>query len=165
MTQTISADEPVRQRSSEATLLALASILAATSLAAGLGALISGGEADPWYAALNKAPGNPPGFVFGIVWPVLYGMMAISAFIAWRAGARLGVYMLQLALNLAWSFLFFDLHMALPGLIDIIVLWALVFWMTRRYYRHSRLAGLLLVPYLLWLSFAAYLNAWVVFAN
>lgn len=165
MTQTMSIPEPERQRSSEATLLALAAILAATSLVAGLGALISGGEADPWYAALNKAPGNPPGFVFGIVWPILYAMMAISAFLAWRAGARLGIYMLQLAVNLAWSYLFFELHMALPALIDIIVLLGLVLWMTRGFYRQSRLAGLLLVPYILWLSFATYLNAWVVFAN
>jgi len=165
MSQSISIDPSPCQRSPEATLLALAAILAATSLAAGLGALISGGEADPWYAALNKAPGNPPSFVFGIVWPALYTLMAISAFMAWRAGARLGVFMLQLVFNLAWSYLFFDLHLALPALIDLVVLWALVVWMTLGFHAHSRIAALLQLPYLLWLSFAGYLNAWVVFAN
>ncbi|OYW43278.1 MAG: hypothetical protein B7Z38_02170 [Rhodobacterales bacterium 12-64-8] len=154
-----------RRRSPETTLLALGAILLATSLAAGLGALVSGGEADPWYAALNKAPGNPPGFLFGIVWPVLYALMATSAFIAWRAGAKLGVFMLQLALNLAWSYLFFDLRLPLPALIDLLVLWGLVAWMIAGFHAHSPLAAMLQVPYILWLSFAAYLNAWVVFAN
>lgn len=165
MTQTPSIADPQAKRSPEATLLALGAILLATSLAAGLGALVSGGEADPWYAALNKAPGNPPGFLFGIVWPVLYALMATSAFIAWRAGARLGVFMLQLVLNLAWSYLFFKLHLPLPALIDLLVLWGLVAWMIAGFHRHSRLAAMLQIPYILWLSFAAYLNAWVVFAN
>ena len=102
MTADASITELRATRSPEATLLALGAILLATSLAAGLGALVSGGEADPWYAALNKAPGNPPGFLFGIVWPILYVLMAVGAFMAWRAGAKLGVFMLQLALNLAW---------------------------------------------------------------
>jgi benzodiazapine receptor len=165
MAHSITLDPPENQRSPEATMFALAAILVATSLVAGLGALASGGESDPWYAALDKAPGTPPGFVFGIVWPILYALMAVSAFMAWRGGARLGLFAAQLVVNLAWSYLFFYFHQPIPALIDIVVLWVLVFMMIRQFGRHSRLAGMLQVPYLLWLSFATYLNAWVVFAT
>jgi benzodiazapine receptor len=165
MAHSITLDPPQNQRSPEASMFALVIILVATSLVAGLGALASAGEADPWYAALNKAPGTPPGFVFGIVWPMLYAAMAVSAFMAWRGGARLGLFMLQLAVNLAWSYLFFYFHQPIPALVDIVVLWVLVFMMIRQFGRHSRLAGMLQVPYLLWLTFATYLNGWVVFAN
>lgn len=165
MTSSISIEFRASRRSPEATLLALAVILAATSLTAGLGALTSGGESDPWYAALNKAPGNPPGFVFGLVWPALYALMAAGSFLAWRAGANLGLYFLQLGVNLGWSYLFFYFHQPVIALIDLVVLWVLVFAMIRRFRAHSPLAGWLQAPYLAWLSFAAYLNAWVVIAN
>lgn len=165
MTDAIPLPETAGKRTPEATMLALAAILAMTSLVAGLGALTSGGEADPWYAALNKAPGNPPGFVFGIVWPMLYALMAVGAFNALRAGARLWLFFVQLAVNFAWSYLFFEFHQPLIALIDIAILWVLVFLMIRQFHRHSPIAGWLQAPYLAWLSFAAYLNAWVVFAN
>ncbi len=157
--------EPAGKRTPEATFLALALILAATSLVAGLGALSSGGEADPWYTALNKAPGNPPGFVFGIVWPILYALMAVGAFMAWRAGARLGLFFVQLVLNFTWSFLFFEFHQPLAALVNLLALWVLVFTMIRQFHRASPVAAWMQAPYLAWLSFAAYLNAWVVFAN
>ncbi len=165
MTDAIPLSEPSAKRTPEAAMLALVAILAATGLVAGLGALTSGGEADPWYAALNKAPGNPPGFVFGIVWPMLYALMAVGAFMAWRAGAHLGLFFLQLFVNFGWSYLFFAFHQPLIALIDIAILWVLVFLMIQQFRRHSPLAGWLQTPYLAWLSFAAYLNAWVVFAN
>lgn len=160
------------ERPVEATVLAFIAIIAATALVAALGALASAGEADPWYAALNKAPGTPPGFVFGIVWPTLYTLMAIGACIAWRAGggwkgadSALGLYFLQLAANLGWSYLFFRYHLAAAALIDIAALWVLVFMMTREFHRHSRVAAMLQYPYLAWLTYAAYLNTWVVAAN
>jgi tryptophan-rich sensory protein len=160
------------ERPVEATILAFIAIFAATSLVAALGALASAGEADPWYAALNKAPGTPPGFVFGIVWPALYTLMVIGACMVWRAGgtwkgadSALGLYFLQLVANLGWSYLFFRYHLAAAALIDIAALWVLVFMMTREFHRHSRIAAMLQYPYLAWLTFAAYLNVWVVAAN
>lgn len=165
MAHSVTLAPPPTVRSPEATMLALATILAVTSLVAGLGALTSGGEADPWYAALDKAPGTPPGYVFGLVWPLLYALMALGAFVAWRGGARLGLYMAQLIVNLAWSYLFFSLHQPLPALIDLIVLWGLAFLMIRQFGRHNRIAGAMQLPYLGWLTFAGYLNVWVVFAN
>lgn len=156
----------------EATILAFIAIFVATALVAALGALASAGDADPWYAALNKAPGTPPGFVFGIVWPTLYTLMAIGACRVWlsgggwkRADSALGLYFLQLVANLGWSYLFFRYHLAAAALIDIAALWVLAFMMTREFHRHSPVAAMLQYPYLVWLTFAAYLNTWVVFAN
>ena len=165
--QAAQAERPV-----EATVLAFIAIIGATALVAALGALASAGEADPWYATLDKAPGTPPGFVFGIVWPTLYTLMVIGACLVWRAGgtwkradSALGLYFLQLVANLGWSYLFFRYHLAAAALIDIAALWVLVFMMTREFQRHSKVAAMMQYPYLAWLSFAAYLNAWVVVAN
>ena len=160
------------ERPVEATVLAFIAILGATALVAALGGLVSGSEADPWYTALNKAPGNPPAFLFGIVWPALYTLMAIGACMVWRAAGSfkkaegaLGFFFLQLAPNLAWSFLFFKYHLATAALIDIAALLVLVVMMTREFHRHSRVAAWMQAPYIAWLAFATYLNAWVVFAN
>ncbi len=156
----------------EARILALFAIIAATTLVAALGGLISGGESDEWYVALNKAPGTPPGIVFAIVWPALYSLMVISAALVWNAAgdwrtadSALGVFFVQLAANLGWSALFFHLHQPLAALIDLCVLCILVVVMIREYAGFSRIAAQLQTPYLLWLGFAFYLNAWVVFAN
>lgn len=165
MTSSTTAPSGAQLRSPAATMAALGAILLATSLAAGLGASASGGEADPWYAALHKAPGNPPGYVFGLVWPVLYGLMAVGAFMAWLKGARLHLYFLQLTVNLLWSYLFFRFHLPLVALLDLAILWVIVFLMIRQFRRHSPIASWLQAPYLAWLSFAGYLNAWIVFAN
>lgn len=156
----------------EARILAIFAIVAATSLVAALGGLISGGEQDEWYRALNKAPGTPPGFVFAVVWPLLYSLMTIGAALVWnaagswrRADQALGVYFVQLAANLGWSALFFQLHQPLAALINLCVLWVLVAIMIREFAPFSRVGAQLQVPYLLWVSFAFYLNAWVVAAN
>jgi len=161
------ADRPV-----EATVLAFIAIIAATALVAALGGLVAARDADPWYQALSKAPGTPPGFVFGVVWPTLYTLMAIGACMVWRsagswkrADMALGLFFWQLLPNLGWSFLFFRYHLPLLALIDIVILLVMVALMTREFHRHSVVAAQLQYPYLVWLTFAAYLNAWVVFAN
>jgi translocator protein len=156
----------------EMTVIAFVAIIAATALVAALGGLVSSGQDDPWYAALNKAPGTPPGYVFGIAWPIIYTLMAVGACIVWRtagswkkADGALGIFFLQLLPNLAWTFFFFYYHLALLALIDIAILWLLVALMIKRFGKHSKVAAQLQWPYLAWLTFATYLNAWVVFAN
>jgi translocator protein len=156
----------------ETTVLAFAGIIGATALVAALGGLSSSGSADPWYIALDKAPGNPPGFLFGIVWPALYTLMAIGACLVWqatgswkRSDGALGLFFAQLVPNLAWSLLFFRLHQPLLALIDLAILWILVALMIREFHRHSPVAAMLQYPYLVWVTFAAYLNAWIVVAN
>jgi benzodiazapine receptor len=147
-------------------------IILFTAAVAGLGAVVSGGSDDPWYAALEKAPYNPPDIAFAIVWPALYALMAIGAILVrlkagsfGLASAALGIYFTQLAVNLSWSWLFFAFQAPLIALIIIGVLWLLIVLMIRAFARRSLIAAVLQVPYLLWVSFAAYLNAWIVYAN
>lgn len=156
----------------EERVAAWAAIVTATVLVAVLGALVSGGDVDPWYRSLTKAPGSPPGLAFGIVWPMLYALMALGACLTWNAAGSwreaddaMGVYFVQLIANLGWSVLFFRWHAPMAALFDIAALWVLVMVMMASFHRRSPLAAQLQIPYLLWLTFAAYLNAWVAFAN
>ena len=119
-----------------------------------------------WYAGLRKPPFNPPDWVFGPVWTTLYIMMGISAFLVWRKGLEnkpvrivLVCYIVQLALNAIWTPLFFGLHSPLLGLIDIVLLLNAVIVTIFAFSKISRPAGLLLIPYLVWVSFATVLNA------
>lgn len=156
----------------ELTILVFIGIIAAACLTAALGALVSPGAMDPWYQTLNRAPGNPPGYVFGAVWPALYTLMAVGASRVWlkadnwrKSDTPLGLYFLQLIVNLGWSVLFFHFHLPVAALIDISALWILTLLMIIEFNRISPVASQLQYPYLAWLTFAAYLNAWVVFAN
>lgn len=118
-----------------------------------------------WYAALEKPSWNPPSWVFGPVWSVLYVMMAVAAWRVWRIGGwkerscELGVYLMQLALNAAWTPLFFGLQRPGLALVDIVMLMAAAGWTACLFKRVDRIAAWLLVPYLGWLSFATLLNA------
>ena len=117
-----------------------------------------------WYAALSKPAWNPPNAIFAPVWSVLYGLMAVAAWLVWRragfsgAGAALGLFAVQLILNALWSYLFFGRHQ--PGLAfgDIVVLWVAILSVVLLFLRVDRVAGALLLPYLAWVGFAAYLN-------
>ena len=115
-----------------------------------------------WYPTLVKPPFNPPSWVFGPVWTVLYVMIAVSAWLVWRAqprfGLPLGLWSAQLALNTIWSWLFFGLER--PGLaaVDIIVLLGTIVATAYAFVRVSRLAAVMLLPYALWVGFATALN-------
>ena len=117
-----------------------------------------------WYRGLNKPSFNPPGWVFGPVWTVLYTMMAVAAFLVWRkagfAGAQtaLGLFLVQLALNGLWSWLFFGLQRPDLALIDIIALWFAILGTILAFRVHSKPAFILLLPYIAWVSFASVLN-------
>ena len=118
-----------------------------------------------WYANLNKPFFNPPGWVFGPVWTVLYILMAVSAGLVWQKGlaerkvrAAMGLYLAQLILNAIWTPLFFGLEMPLPAFIDIVLLWAAIVFTILAFLRVSKIAGVLMVPYLVWTTFAAVLN-------
>lgn len=118
-----------------------------------------------WYEALNKPSFTPPGWVFGPAWTVLYIMMAAAAIIIFRQGwnsegVRLGLllFAIQLALNLSWSPVFFGLHEITWSVVIIIALWLAIGATTIVFFRISTLAGLLFVPYWLWVSFASVLN-------
>jgi translocator protein len=135
--------------------------LAVTFAAAAIGARFL---PDAWYQRLNKPTWNPPNWIFAPVWTVLYLLMAAAAWLVWRryglAGAvlPLSLFVLQLALNSAWTWLFFGLHRPQEALLDIGLLWAVVLATVITFWGLEPLAGALLVPYLLWVSFAGALN-------
>ena len=126
--------------------------------------LPSGGDRS-WYDTLNKPTITPPSWLFGVVWPILYAIMAVAAVLVFRArsgGAdvrgALVAFGIQLVLNLAWSPVFFGLQQIGWALALIIVLWVLIVVTTVLFFRVSTVAGVLMAPYLLWVSFASVLN-------
>ena len=142
-------------------LIALAVPLAVGGLA---GYATSSGVAT-WYPTLAKPSFNPPAWVFGPVWTVLYLMMGVAAYLVWRigtgtAGVRLAlaVFLLQLVLNGLWSLLFFGLRSPGLALVDIALLWVAIGAAVWLFWRVVPAAGLLLLPYWAWVSFAAVLN-------
>ncbi len=143
----------------------------AVPLVAGLvGSLFTIPSIPTWYAQLAKPAFTPPSWVFGPVWTVLYVLMGIAFFLVWQknfkgAGrnAAIGAYALQLALNVLWSIVFFGMHSPLAGLVVIALLWVSIAATIAVFSRVSKAAAWLLLPYLLWVSFASLLNysVWV----
>lgn len=145
-------------------VVAFLSILIVCLGVAGLGGYWTAQSVGDWYAGLEKAPWNPPAWVFGPVWTTLYICMALAAFLVWRregfrrARTALTLFGVQLLFNLAWSGLFFGLRSPGAALVDILLLWLAIFATWRAFRRISPVAGWLLVPYLLWVSYAVTLN-------
>ena len=139
-------------------------LVIAVILAAMIGSLASTqASSDLWYLSLNKSELNPPSYVFGIVWPILYVLMMISAYLAYKKIYE--IFLIQLAFNAAWSWLFLRFQMPLISLIDIYLLVALNLYITALMYRENKLAFILFIPYVLWISFASYLNLFIVINN
>ena len=142
-------------------MLGLIGWLVACFGAAALGGLFMPGE---WYAGLKKPSWNPPGWVFGPVWSALYAMMAVAAWLVWKRGGiaaqrgPLGLFLVQLALNAAWTPLFFGLHWPGVAFAEIVLLWLAIAATLAAFRRTSPAAAWLLAPYLAWVSFAAALN-------
>jgi tryptophan-rich sensory protein len=144
--------------------LILAAFLACCFVAAGVGAAVTTPGLDDWYVALQKPSWTPPNWVFSPVWSVLYVLMAVAAWLVWRqrgwsrAGGELSLFGGQLFLNVLWSWLFFGLRNPAAAFGEIVVLWAVIAATLVAFWRVSALAGGLLVPYFVWVSFAAILN-------
>ena len=135
--------------------------LAVTFGAAYIGSRFS---VDEWYRALSKPSWNPPNWLFGPVWSLLYLLMAVSVWLVWKeegfqaAIIPLGIFLLQLVLNAAWSWLFFGLHKMGIAFTEILTLWAAILLCIILFWRIIPISGILLLPYLLWVTFAAVLN-------
>ena len=115
---------------------------------------------DGWYAK-RKTSLTPPNIVFPIAWTLLYALISMSMYLAYTSGAPWIVhttYLVNLALNCGWSFLFFTLHKAWLSCAEILVIWASIIVMIMEVWPYSELAGKLLIPYFLWVSFAVILN-------
>ncbi len=146
-------------------LRALISAIVVCEGAGGVGALVTGPAVRTWYPGLRKPAFNPPSWIFAPVLTVLYLLMGVSLFLTWRrrslearAAPALRIFTLQLLLNALWSMLFFGLKSPRFAFMDIVILWAAIILTIRAMYRVSRVGALLLLPYLVWVSFAGLLN-------
>lgn len=121
-------------------------------------------DAGPFYTQLVRPDWAPPPWIFGPVWMGLYALMGVAAWLVWRVGgfraakSALILFLVQLALNALWSWLFFGWHRGALAFVDILLLWVLIVATIIAFWRIRPLAGALLVPYLLWVSFASVLN-------
>ena len=132
------------------------------AFAAGAVGAVASVDAASFYAQLSKPAWAPPAGVFGPVWSALYALMGIAAWLVWRSpgikGIALGLFGAQLAANALWSWLFFAWHRGALAAVEVLVLLALIAATTAAFWRTSRLAALLFVPYLLWVAFASVLT-------
>jgi tryptophan-rich sensory protein len=153
--------------------LSLGTAILLPLLAGGGGAIVTNSSVSTWYRTLKKPSWNPPAWVFGPVWTLLYLMMGAASWLVWREGSiRKGAvdhalkwYGLQLSFNFIWSFIFFGLRRIGLGLIDLVALWGALLTCLVKFGRIRALAGWLLVPYFLWVSFALTLNAAIWWLN
>lgn len=149
----------------------LVGLLLLCALVAGVGGVVTVGAVRTWYPRLRKPSWNPPASLFGPVWSVLYLVMAIAAWLVWRARdvadvtTALGLFGLQLALNLLWSVLFFGLRRPAWALGEIVLLWLSIAATIAAFWDRDPIAGALLLPYLLWVTFAAVLNGAILRLN
>lgn len=135
-----------------------------------LGVIFTAPEINSWYENLNKPFFNPPGWIFGPVWTVLYILMGISLYLVWQKRDSLGErifdwWWIQLALNVLWSVIFFGWHLPLLALIEIGFLWWSIRKTMKSFVEVGRAPVRLLIPYLAWVSFAAILNTAIVWLN
>ncbi|MBL7760771.1 MAG: tryptophan-rich sensory protein [Sediminibacterium sp.] len=130
-----------------------------------LGGLFTISEIPTWYSGLNKPSFNPPNSVFGPVWTLLYTLMGISLFLIWKLPASaernrsLKIFGVQFALNFCWSLIFFRFHLIGWALVEIMLMWGCILFTILFFWKQSRTAALLLVPYIFWVSFATILTA------
>jgi benzodiazapine receptor len=146
-------------------LLRLALSIAICQLAGFVGSIFTRTSVGTWYANLEKPSFTPPNWVFSPVWITLFVLMGIAAFLVWNKGLSdqrvkiaLSIFAVQLILNVLWSVTFFGLRSPLAGLIEIAILWIAILLSIFYFLKVSNIAGILLMPYILWVSFAAVLN-------
>jgi len=137
-----------------------------------LSGLLTAEAVGTWYVGINKPSFNPPNWIFGPVWTMLYILMGIAAGLVWNSNVEpkikhraLGIYLLQLFLNFLWSLLFFGLRSPALAFLEIMLLWLAIVMCIRAFGPIHRTAMVLLLPYVLWVSFAAVLNGAIVFLN
>ncbi|CAN5591748.1 TspO/MBR family protein [soil metagenome] len=146
-------------------ILALIAFVAVSYAAGLIGSLTTETGDGSWYAQLEKPVFNPPGWIFGVVWPMLYTLMGIAAWLVWREGwsrhavkVALGWFAAQLVLNAIWTPVFFGAEAPLAGLVVITFLFIAILITTHWFWRITKSGGLLLMPYILWVAFAIALN-------
>ncbi|MBD3279171.1 MAG: tryptophan-rich sensory protein [Candidatus Pacebacteria bacterium] len=150
----------------------LISSIIACQLVGILGSVFTVSSIPTWYVNLNKPFFAPPNWVFGSVWTILYFMMGVSFYLIWKQGGpkqktrtAIKYFLSQLGLNFIWSPVFFGLRSPALALLVIVIMWVLIVLTIKKFYPLSQWAAYLLIPYLLWVSFAASLNSAIVLLN
>lgn len=125
-----------------------------------------------WYQTLHKPMFSPPNWIFAPVWTTLYFLMGVALYLIWQRGIKkdnvqdaIKLFLLQLFLNFTWSLIFFGLHLPILAFIDIVLLWTSILLCIKVFYSLNKTASFILIPYLLWVSFAGILNAYIVILN
>jgi benzodiazapine receptor len=146
--------------------------LVACQCAGLIGSIFTTPAIPTWYASLQKPAFNPPNWLFAPAWITLYLLMGVAAFLIWRKGlkqkgvkAALVIFLVQLVLNALWSVVFFGLQSPLWGVVVILALWIAILLTILRFFKLSTAAGSLMLPYILWVSFAAVLNIAIFMLN
>ncbi len=146
-------------------ILKLLASLALPLVLGAIGGLFTADAIPEWYETLNRPSFNPPNWIFGPVWTTLYLLMGISLFLIWKQSQSkerslaISVFLLQIALNFCWSFIFFYYNLIGFALIEIIILWISIVTMIVFFYKIKPIAAYINIPYLLWVTFATILNA------
>jgi len=150
----------------------LITALGVTLITGFIGTFFTAEPVTTWYTKLNKPYWTPPDWAFGPIWTIIYILIGIAAYLIWKNGLErkdvkiaLLVFALQLILNLLWSVLFFGFKSIYGGLIEIIILWITILINLILFYRISKFAGILFLPYLVWVTIASYLNYFIYILN
>jgi len=148
--------------------LFLGLILLVTFVASGIGSFATSFFKEPWYSEILLPSFNPPSWVFGPVWTTLYIFMSVAVWSAWNTTLDkkiLQIYFVHLFFNSIWSVIFFGFHQILIALIDLVVILIFIIWLMKIYYQVNKISFLLMIPYLLWSSYALILNATIFYLN
>ena len=148
--------------------LSLFIILTITFMASAIGGFTTSQFKEPWYSSLTLSPYNPPSWVFGPVWTTLYVFMSVAIWKVWTKFYEtkiLIIYFIHILFNASWSVVFFGFHEILLSLINLIIILAMVIYLTIIFKSRDNLSFLLMVPYLFWSSYALFLNASILILN
>ena len=148
--------------------LSLGLILLVTFAASGIGGFVTSSFKEPWYSEIILPTFNPPSWVFGPVWTTLYIFMSVAIWGAWNKSSDkkvLQVYFVHLFFNAMWSVIFFGFHQIFIALIDLGIILIFIIWLMKIYYKINKISFLLMIPYLLWSSYALILNGTIFYLN
>jgi len=148
--------------------LSLGLILLVTFAASSIGGFVTSSFKEPWYSEIILPAFNPPSWVFSPVWTVLYILMSVAIWIVWRKTSDkkiLQLYFIHLFFNAIWSVIFFGFHQIFIALIDLGIILIFIVWLMKIYYQINKISFLLMIPYLLWSTYALVLNTTIFYLN
>ncbi len=148
--------------------LSLTIIVLITFLASAIGGVVTSVYKEPWYSQIIQPTFSPPSWVFGPVWTTLYLLMSLAVWLSWlsqKDKKTLKIYFIHIFFNAIWSVIFFGFHQISIALFDLLIILFFILWLMRIYYKSNKLSFLLMIPYLLWSSYALLLNVSIFYLN